>query len=394
MNLTDLLSANWTGLFLLVAVGVMVLAGVIARSQRLSDGRRWALAVAFAGLITAAVLARSTLVRVLLLDLAALSTVGLVWMQNTPAGRRYLAAVVAGSLLAGAGMALCGLFGPEAVQPAGIAARAAVALLMVGFALKLALVPFYFWLTAVTEGASTMTSVLVICVLDMAEVAELVTLRSEVPWVFTDFQGVWIGLSLLALLGGALLALAQKSLRRMLAFSAIDDSGYLLLGIAAGTTFGLGGALVGILSHALCKFLLFAAVGNAEQMLNKPLTLDQRGLSTCFPVSSAAFMVGALGMVGVPPLLGSAGRWRLYFSGVEMGGVPLAAVMAVGSILALLYYVRAIHRVWLGAPLPEEADLPGSAQGCEPRSLVAALVIVSLVVVLAGLWLNFGAVVG
>jgi hypothetical protein len=109
----------------------------------------------------------------------------------------------------------------------------------------------------------------------------------------------------------------------MLAFSTIDDIGYLLLGLAAGTTGGALGALIGALSHSLCKFLLFGAVGVAEKDLKHHVTLEDRGLSTRHPVAGAAFIAGALGMIGVPPLMGFLGRWRLYFAGVEVGGLHL-----------------------------------------------------------------------
>jgi multicomponent Na+:H+ antiporter subunit D len=156
-----------------------------------------------------------------------------------------------------------------------------------------------------------------------------------------------------------------------------------LLGILAGTPLGVGGALLGALSHAVCKFLLFAAVGNVEAGLGQKLTFDRRGLAGRFPVSAAAFIVGALGMVGVPPFLGWVGRWRLYLAGINLGGWPLGLAMALASALAILFYVRAIHRVWLGTP-----ETPQAAS--EPRFMSGALVIVIILLVLAGLYLGFG----
>jgi multicomponent Na+:H+ antiporter subunit D len=229
-----------------------------------------------------------------------------------------------------------------------------------------------------------MTAVLVIGLLDMAELGELAVLRGEAPWIFSGAAGgIWLGLALLSMFGGALLALSQRSLRRMLAFSAIDDTGYLLLGILAGTPLGVGGALLGALSHAVCKFLLFAAVGSAEAGLGQKLTLEHRGLAGRFPFSAAAFIVGALGMVGVPPFLGWVGRWRLYLAGIDLGGWALGLVMAAASALAILYYVRAIHRVWLGTP-GSEPVVP------ESRLLRGTLVIVIILLVLVGLYLGFG----
>jgi NADH:ubiquinone oxidoreductase subunit 2 (subunit N) len=84
-------------------------------------------------------------------------------------------------------------------------------------------------------------------------------------------------------------------------------------------------------------------------------------------------------MIGVPPLIGFAGRWRLYLSGVEIGGAWLGVVMALATILALFYYVRAIHRVWMGSAewLPKTQP--------EPRLAGAVLVVLAAAAIVLGL---------
>jgi len=94
---------------------------------------------------------------------------------------------------------------------------------------------------------------------------------------------------------GALLALAQSNLKRMLAFSTIDDMGYLLLGVVIGSTLGISGALIGALSHALFKLILFGAVGIAESALGRSVTLDMRGLAAKFPVRARRSLSARLG---------------------------------------------------------------------------------------------------
>jgi multicomponent Na+:H+ antiporter subunit D len=179
--------------------------------------------------------------------------------------------------------------------------------------------------------------------------------------------------------GGALLALAQRDLKRMLAFSTIDDMGYLLLGVAAGPGIGLSGALAGAIGHSLSKLLLFGAVGMAEGRLGQTLTLESRGQAARCPMSGVAFIVGALGVIGVPPTFGFAGRWRLYLAGAEFGGVTLVLTMVLATGVALLYYARAIHRVWLGAGV--EAVVPR-----EPRLVTLTLSIVMIGVIMMGVF--------
>ena len=157
--------------------------------------------------------------------------------------------------------------------------RVAVGLLVIGFGLKLALVPFYFWLPGVAATAAPMTTVLIVSVIDMAAFSDLAHLRVTTPWVFADSRTLWLAIALASMFGGALLALAQRNLKRMLAFSTIDDMGYLLLGVAAGPGIGLTGALAGALGHAISKLLLFGAVAVAEARTGRTLTLESRGLA-------------------------------------------------------------------------------------------------------------------
>lgn len=373
------MTTNWNVIF---GTLFALLAGCIflyARSIRQGDGRWWAIALLTSGLALAGTFAGSGLAGTLLIDGSAFAAVALIFVDSNPAARRaawvYLVMVAAAVLALSAGIGLTGEFGMAAAKSDHLA----VWLLLTGFALKLALLPLYFWLPAVAERAAPMSVALIVSVVDIAAFRELVHLRETTPWVFENHLGLWIALALLSMFGGALLALGQKNIRRMLAFSTIDDMGYLLLGVVAGTPAGLAGALFGALAHAVFKVMLFGALGVAEHRLGHVLTLDDCGLAARFPVSGAAFIAGSLGMIGVPPLLGFAGRWRLYLSGVSLGGVWLGLAMALATVLALIYYVRAIHTVWLG---PAEEHVHTQP---EPRLAAGTLVVLAAAAVLLGL---------
>lgn len=350
MELKELSGMDWRMAF--SAISVLILIAVQLYSSKINQGKHFLwVSILTTGLILAGLWLPSAVGKTLALDAAALVLCWFVWQQDGLAGRLFLIAVMIGSILVAAGMTAGGLFtSGTPTAPEGTMLKVITCLILIGFTIKLAVIPFSFWLAPLAEKSSAMTAVLVISLLDMAEFGELAALRAEVPWLFVNIQWIWIALALLSMFGGALLALSQTNIRRMLAFSTIDDIGYLVLGLAAGTTGGILGALIGALSHSLCKFLLFGAVGVAEKDLKHPLTLDDRGQSSRHPVAGAAFIAGALGMIGVPPLMGFLGRWRLYFAGVEAGGLVLGIFMAMATALALLYYVRVIHRVWLGEP--------------------------------------------
>lgn len=368
---------NWIfgGAFALVALWAFV----YARAVPQGGARWWALALATAVLTVAGTLAAEGMAATLLIDAAALCAVALIFSDRNPAARRAARIYLVMTLAAIACLLLAERLA-GATQPAYPLDRVVSGLLLAGFALKLALAPVYFWLPAVAESAAPVSVVLIISVVDIAAFRELMHFRTAMPWVFDQHQAVWLAVALLSMFLGALLALGQKNLRRMLAFSTIDDMGYLLLGVVAGTEAGLTGALLGALAHALFKLLLFGAVGVAENGLGRPLTLADRGLGCRYPRSAAAFIAGALGMIGVPPMIGFAGRWRIYLAGVELGGVWLGLAMALATVLALFYYVRAVHRVWLG---PSQTP---AGERCEPKlaggllvALIAAVIVLGLI---------------
>jgi multicomponent Na+:H+ antiporter subunit D len=373
-------SSSWDfvfcGAFLILLIAVALYAKAIPQGDR----RWWGLFTLLGVLVIAGQIVGAGTVRPLLLDAAALVAVVMVWIQDTPqaraTARTYLILLLMAVIFMEAGLYLGG---EGNVAPAFPLNKLAVGLLVVGFGLKLAMIPFYFWLPGLAQHAKPMTTALVVSVVDIAAFGELAHLRLALPWVFTDYTAIWLVVALLSMFGGALLALSQHNLKRMLAYSTIDDMGYLLLGVVVGSEMGLTGAILGALSHAFFKVVLFGAVGLAENQSGHELTLDDRGMAACCPISAAVFIVSALGMIGVPPFFGFIGRWRLYLAGIEYGGTGLALAMALATGLALLYYVRAIHRVWLGQP-------EGNVTSGEPKLAVVVLIVLVVLMLAAGLF--------
>ena len=388
MELMAFTGINWNLIFSIFLTLLITLVAVYSWVVPQGDKRWWGLALLMVVFVVIALQPVNELARMLLLDGAAFTAVALVGGQSlaaAKAAKTYLWLLILAVLCVGAGLYLAGVLSGNAIaQPGIVQTRLVVGLLIVGFGLKLALIPFYFWLPNVAQTTSPMTTALIVGVVDIAEFSELVSLRLAIPWAFEGYQAIWLAVALASMFGGALLALAQRDLKRMLAFSTIDDMGYLLLGVLVGTRLGLTGAMIGALSHALFKVLLFGALGVAEKGSGGPVTLDSRALSSRFPVSGAAFIVGALGIVGVPPFFGFIDRWRLYLTGVEYGGLGLALAMAAATGLALFYYVRAIHRVWLGQPQEKIMDTAG-----EPKIAVILLVVLIVAGILLGLFPGF-----
>ncbi len=342
------------------------------------DGRMWwVLASAIAVLVIAGKLTAASWVGTIFLDLAELVAVALVWSHGTPeataAGRKYLYSIVPAIACTAIALVLIGAGGNS---PGAALQRLVVCLLVIGFALKLGLIPFYFWLPAVAASAAPMTTALIVSVVDIASFGELAALREVSPWIFGEYAPVWLVIALLSMFGGALLALAQTELKRMLAFSTIADLGFLLLGLIVGGPIGMVGAWLGALNHALSKVVLFGAVGLAEARIGQTVTLNTQGLAARLPLAGAAFITGALVFIGVPPGLGFAAYWRIYIAATQFGGPVLITALLAVAALDLLCYARAIHRTWLGSG---KVPVTGAPAYLAPGVLtVLAVVAVSL----------------
>jgi multicomponent Na+:H+ antiporter subunit A len=256
-------------------------------------------------------------------------------------------------------------------------AELARTLLITGFFLKLGLVPFFLWLPKLAEQVPALVLGLVICVLDIAAFGELCLVAKAAPWVLEP-RGLWLCVAALSALAAALLMLAQRNLKRMLALSTVEDMGFLCFGLAASSVIGFEGAVFGAAAHAVAKALLFISISSPEA--DGELKSNSRGLASRYPVSAAGFLIGMLAVLGIPPTIGFAGRWRIYEAAAQLG-TGWMTVMILSSMLALIAYVRALTRMWWGVS-PEEAVVPSAA--VETGAAKIWIVLLAALLVIAG----------
>lgn len=351
-------------LLLGLAVGLV---GLVLAAALGGEGRGWWIAAL-------AVIACSTLGRLaghglLGLGLAAaaeIAALGLVLAGRDPAARAaarlWAVALVPAIIAVGLGFVLTGLGHHRPAAPwDGVAAG----LFVLGFGLKLGLVPLYFWLPVTARSASATSLVLIFGIVDAGVLADLATLRDLAPWVFVGHTGLWAALAVASLLGGALLAVAETDLKAIVAFTGVVDAGFLLLGLIPADDVARTGVTLAVLGHALAVTAVYGAIACGETALGRPLTIaDARGLAGRLPVASGVFMVGAAALVGLPPSLAFAAHWRLFRAAADVGGPAMIAVAFAAASLVLLVMVRALHRIWLG-PAREEiaASTPLAARG-------------------------------
>lgn len=326
-------------------------------------------------LAVASLVAEAEVLRLALLEAGSLLAVVSLLRRDSDrrAGWVYMGAVLLSAVLLAAGT-----LGIEVLPP-----KLVLACLITGFTVKLALLPAYVWLPTVAKRVPAPLVGVVIAVVDVSAFAELVVVRQHAPWLFAT-AWPWLVLAVLSAVGGAVLALAQRDAKKLLAFSTITDSGFIVIGILVGGSVGLRGAVIGIAAHALAKALLFTTVSHAEA--DGPMSLDRRGVARRYPAAAAGFVLGTLAALGVPPTIGFAGHWRLYATALAINPMVFAClVLATG--MSLLAYTRFIVSVWWGS----EVDGAYSSERDGEAPLITAATVVPLAVlgisiVVAGLW--------
>lgn len=351
-----------------LAAGVgLAFACLLMACAAIPDMRRFLLALAAAGVLACGgLLAPTALTRTMLLEAAAAVAFFMLWRTVRPsAWHGYLGAVL---------LSACGMMAGTVAAEAG-ESRWAIALLLPGIAIKLGLIPLWFWLPLVAEWAPAIVTGLVVGVVDVAAFGELLTLRSAEPWLFSSIAP-WLTLGVASVVLGAVLALAQRDIRRLLAFSTIADMGFLLVAVSLGS---MTGALLGAAVHAMAKALLFASVAAPES--EGAALINPRGLASWYPLAAAGFVVGSLSILGVPPTLGYAAHWRVF---TVVSENPLLFAVLIGAVmLSVAVYARAIALFWWGAePVEVKAAIPRYSR----LTLGIALTVLMTALIIAGLW--------
>ena len=225
---------------------------------------------------------------------------------------------------------------------------------------KAALMPVHRWLPAAMVAPTPVSALLHAVAVVKAGVF---TIMKVVIYIFgldlltTTGISVWLmyaaGFTVIA---GSLVAMAQDNLKRRLAYSTVSQLSYIVLGAALANAWGVVGGSMHIAMHAFGKITLFFCAGAIYVAAHKTEISDMRGLGRAMPITMAAFLIGALSVIGVPPLGGSWSKWYLALGALDAGQILFVAVLMVSSLLNIAYLV----------PIPIRAFFSKPADGSEP----------------------------
>jgi NADH-quinone oxidoreductase subunit N len=221
-------------------------------------------------------------------------------------------------------------------------------LVLAGLAFKVSLFPFHFWAPDVYEGAPTPVAGFLSTASKAAGFAVIIRLFTAVfPIISADWSLILAVLAALTMTVGNLIALTQKSIKRMLAYSSIAHAGYAMIGIVAFTQLGTASVVFYLIGYILTNLLAFGIVAAVGRVTGSDDFSAYAGLSRRSPGLGLAVLVAFLSLAGMPPFVGFVAKVFVFSAAIEAGWVWLAIVGILNSIVGLYYYLNVLKYVYL-----------------------------------------------
>ncbi len=248
-------------------------------------------------------------------------------------------------------------------------------LLIVGFAFKVSAVPFQAWTPDVYEGApAPVTAFMSVG----TKAAALIAFARVFDVAFLPIKSTWEpvvwAITILTIVGGNVLALAQNNVKRLLAYSSIAHAGYLLIGVVVGGTIGLSAILFYLLCYTFLNLGAFGVVSVLENADNTGNSLSEiRGLWYRQPVLAGILALFMLALAGFPPMAGFAAKYYLFYAALQGGHPELLIIGVLASVLGMYYYLRVIASMFMERePVPAPATAVPAPAAPVPRKRVSS----------------------
>jgi NADH-quinone oxidoreductase subunit M len=252
-----------------------------------------------------------------------------------------------------------------------------------GFGVKVPIVPFHTWLPDAHVEAPTPVSVLLAGVLlKMGTYALLRFNFTMLPNLVSEYAVPIAAIAVISVLYGALLALAQQDLKRIVAYSSVSSMGYVILGLVAYTVYGVGGATFQMVAHGLISGLLFMTVGVIYNATHTRMVTDMAGVADRMPITAGIFVAGAFGYMGLPLMAGFAAEYFIFYGSftAKFASAPLFTAAAMfGIVIVAGYLLFAMQRTLFG-PFRLETDY--ELEQAPVRDVAPMAVLLAAIVVL------------
>ncbi len=260
----------------------------------------------------------------------------------------------------------------------------AMVLLTAGFGFKVAAVPFHMYLPDVYEGAPTPVAAFLAGGSEVASIAVLIRLFAVAIPSLQDSAGtlLWV-LATLTMTIGNVVAIAQKNVKRMLAYSSIAHVGYVLIGLTAGTTRAYQAVLFYTFAYCLMKLGAFGLVCFlCRGEVKGDQIEDFNGLMQRSPLAAVSMLLFLLSLTGIPPTAGFFGKFYLFGAAIEAGYVWLAVFGVVNSAISAFYYLQVVRAMFM----TEESEKAKAVSLSWPGGLMAANAVTALGTLVFGLY--------
>jgi len=223
-----------------------------------------------------------------------------------------------------------------------------IGLLLIGFAFKVALVPFHMWSPDVYQGAPTIVTAFLCTAPKAAGFGALLkVLIIAFPEVYSQLQNIFWILAVLTMSVGNISALMQSNVKRMLAFSSISHAGYLVLGVMVFDSVGLSAVLFYLIIYSVMNLGSFAIIAMAEKEESGLEFEDYRGLAARHPWLAAAMTLFMISLAGFPPTAGFIAKYGLFSAAVANGYIWLVVIAVINTLVSVYYYTRLIVNMYM-----------------------------------------------
>jgi NADH-quinone oxidoreductase subunit M len=257
-----------------------------------------------------------------------------------------------------------------------------IAFFLIGFSVKMAIFPLHIWLPdAHTVAPMPVTIILAAAMLSMGTYGILRFPFALFPMTQLQPFALWMMLGgLVSEVYGALMALAERDVKRIIAYSSVSQMGYILFGLGTLTLRGMEGAIMHVVYHAIVKALLFMVVGIIITITRERDIQKIGGLGFKYPGVAIAAAIGVLGISGMPPLGIFNSEWMIFAGGFDSGvSIVLTVMTLIGSLLTVVYALRFFGSIFFGKEQPDELTPKA------PRTLVIPTLAVTAFLIIEGL---------